>query len=192
MEIKEINSFSGEYRPLSNFWPVKINLNGIIFSTVEHAYQASKTTNISIREEISFLSSPAKAKNFWNETENTHPTHNWKIIRLTIMEKLISQKFSFDNEVMLIRFLTDTKNNKLVEGNDWGDIFWGMVKDEKMIWQGENNLGKILMDHRKRLILLGEKLLDYSKKNLEWPEESINFGLTPNDFFKAKMVFGIK
>lgn len=34
----------------------------------------------------------------------------------------------------------------LIEGNDWGDTFWGMVDGE-----GENNLGKILMRVREEI-----------------------------------------
>lgn len=39
-----------------------------------------------------------------------------------------------------------TRDRMLIEGNDWGDTFWGMVDGE-----GENNLGKILMRVREEI-----------------------------------------
>jgi predicted NAD-dependent protein-ADP-ribosyltransferase YbiA (DUF1768 family) len=33
----------------------------------------------------------------------------------------------------------------LVEGNTWGDKFWGAVKNKDGKWEGKNCLGKILM-----------------------------------------------
>ncbi|WP_308694469.1 NADAR family protein [uncultured Veillonella sp.] len=42
--------------------------------------------------------------------------------------------------------LLATRDRMLIEGNDWGDTFWGMVDGE-----GENNLGKILMRVREEI-----------------------------------------
>ena len=39
-----INSFVGPCRFLSNFYPSEITYEGITYPTVEHAFQASKTT----------------------------------------------------------------------------------------------------------------------------------------------------
>jgi len=40
----------------------------------------------------------------------------------------------------------------LIEGNNWGDEFWGCVWNEKTKrWNGKNNLGKLLMKVRERL-----------------------------------------
>lgn len=38
-----ISEFQGQYRFLSNFWPAVVQLDGIYYPTVEHAYQAAKT-----------------------------------------------------------------------------------------------------------------------------------------------------
>ena len=40
---------------------------------------------------------------------------------------------------------------ELIEGNTWGDTFFGMIKDSQGKWTGENNLGKILMQIRDEL-----------------------------------------
>ena len=41
--ISKIESFHDEYRFLSNFWPVLIDYEGIVYPTSEHAFQAAKT-----------------------------------------------------------------------------------------------------------------------------------------------------
>jgi predicted NAD-dependent protein-ADP-ribosyltransferase YbiA (DUF1768 family) len=38
----KIQGFFGEYRWLSNFWPVKIHFEEKTYPSVEHAYQAAK------------------------------------------------------------------------------------------------------------------------------------------------------
>ena len=38
----DILAFEGEYSWLSNFWPVEVVLDGMVFPSVEHAYQAAK------------------------------------------------------------------------------------------------------------------------------------------------------
>ena len=56
------------------------------------------------------------------------------------MRSLLLQKFS---ALDMRKKLIATCQAPLVEGNHWGDIFWG-VCDGK----GENNLGKLLMETR--------------------------------------------
>lgn len=43
MKDETIKVFSGEYRWLSNFAPVKIQIGKRIFRSVEHAYQSEKS-----------------------------------------------------------------------------------------------------------------------------------------------------
>jgi predicted NAD-dependent protein-ADP-ribosyltransferase YbiA (DUF1768 family) len=52
----------------------------------------------------------------------------------------------FANHPELLKQLLATGDEELVEGNGWGDRFWGKVDDI-----GENNLGKILMGVRREL-----------------------------------------
>ena len=40
-----IDKFSGKYAFLSNFFPAEVVLEGEKYPTVEHAFQAAKTTN---------------------------------------------------------------------------------------------------------------------------------------------------
>lgn len=59
------------------------------------------------------------------------------------MKDLVFQKFK--NEELKIKLL-QTGNEELIEGNTWGDKFWGICNGV-----GENNLGKILMEIRQFL-----------------------------------------
>ena len=43
--LSKIDSFSKEYRFMTNFYPCEIEFDGNIYSSVEHAYCASKTVN---------------------------------------------------------------------------------------------------------------------------------------------------
>ena len=40
-----ISNFSGEFDFLSNFHPARVAFGGIVFPTVEHAFQAAKSNN---------------------------------------------------------------------------------------------------------------------------------------------------
>lgn len=57
-----IDKFEGEYRFLSNFYPQPVIFEGMLFPSVEHAYQAAKTLDWDHRERIRALRSPSMAK----------------------------------------------------------------------------------------------------------------------------------
>jgi ribA/ribD-fused uncharacterized protein len=136
-----IREFRGEYKFLSNFWYSKVYLDGKEYSTVEHAYQASKTLDENERKMIRQLASPAEAKKIGLKVILRE---DWDIIKLIIMEDLIFQKFN--NNIKLKRKLLNTKDAVIEEGNYWGDTYWGICNNE-----GENHLGKILMRVRDKL-----------------------------------------
>ncbi|HDZ27840.1 MAG TPA: NADAR family protein [Candidatus Aminicenantes bacterium] len=136
-----ITSFQGEYRWLSNFWPVKVELEGIIYPTVEHAYQASKTWDALEREGIRRCSTPGKAKRL-GRSVSLSP--DWMEVKLVVMKALVLYKFG--NDRSLKAKLLATGETDLIEGNPWGDTFWGVCDGV-----GENHLGRILMEVRNLL-----------------------------------------
>ncbi|MCK5601399.1 NADAR family protein, partial [Candidatus Pacearchaeota archaeon] len=69
---------------------------------------------------------------------------NWEDVKIDIMANLVRQKFQ--RHEYLKQNLLETGNAKLIEGNGWGDIFWGMYKGV-----GKNMLGKILMQVREEI-----------------------------------------
>ena len=66
---------------------------------------------------------------------------DWEGVKLQVMEDLLVQKFA---HAELKTQLSQTGNALLVEGNYWGDSFWG-VDNRK---GGQNHLGKLLMKIR--------------------------------------------
>jgi len=87
----KIDSFSGDYRFLSNFWPAKVSFEGKIYPSTEHAYQAAKSLDDSVREEIRQLSTAGKAKRY---SKKIALRLDWENVKLGIMEDLVRQKFS--------------------------------------------------------------------------------------------------
>lgn len=137
--MEAVTSFHGEeFGFLSNFYPVEILYEGIAYPSSEHAYVAAKTDDISIKNEIALLSSAGKVKRFGRTFELT--TH-WDIIRLKVMSDILEIKFT--NQELRDK-LGATGSRQLIEGNHWGDTFWGQCP----IGTGKNNLGKLLMEIR--------------------------------------------
>ena len=139
-----IKSFSGEYQFLSNFYPVEVILDGVTYPTVENAYQAAKTLDLEKRKEFIGVS-PGFAKRLGQRLE-LRP--DWSGVKLNIMKQLNEQKYMRPD---LRKKLCDTYPQDIVEGNTWGDTFWG-VCDGK----GSNHLGQILMSVRLQILLSDE------------------------------------
>jgi ribA/ribD-fused uncharacterized protein len=136
-ELAMISSFIGQYRFLSNFWPAVVQLDGMKYPTVEHAYQAAKTLNPTHREMVRTAYSPGAAKRL-GRTVSMRP--DWDRIKLQTMRNLVEQKFQHSE---LREKLLATGDEELEEGNSWGDTFWGVS-----FGHGQNHLGRILMDIR--------------------------------------------
>lgn len=144
-----INSFRKENSFLSNMAKVKISYDNIIYPSVENFYVAMKITKdkiikidkkeITIRKYISTLN-PYESKKFGKKLILRK---DWDNIKLKVMEYALKQKFSnyYYKEKLLF-----TENKQLIEGNWWGDTFWGVCNNK-----GENHLGKLLMQIRKEL-----------------------------------------
>lgn len=135
-----IESFSGEHRWLSNFWPAEVEYEGITFPSVENAYQAAKSEYG--REEFINISA-GQAKRLGR---NSEVREDWEDIKVSVMRDLLSQKFRTGSD--LADKLSLTGNVNIVEGNTWGDTFWGVCDGT-----GDNNLGNLIMDVRKEVQL---------------------------------------
>lgn len=133
-----INKFSGKYKFLSNFFPVKVEFEGSIYPTVEHAYQAAKTFHVTTREEIRNAPTPGAAKLIGKRIQSLR--EDWEQVKQDVMIDLCIQKF---NKEPYRTKLLQTGDARLIEGNTWGDVYWGMCNGI-----GENHLGKILMSIR--------------------------------------------
>lgn len=132
-----VDSFSGEYRWLSNFWPVPVNYDGYVFKTVEHAYQALKCKYYNEFLEVKNCDTPGQAKRL---ARQKIMRDDWEQIKTQVMFHLLQQKFS-NPEMWAL--LVATGNQPIIEGNEWGDTFWGVCRGK-----GENHLGKMIMTIR--------------------------------------------
>lgn len=135
-----INSFKGKNRWLSNFWPCLVQLDGVEYPSTENAYQAAKT--LGSRE--GFVSCTAAQAKKLGRKLSIRP--DWEQHKVNVMYELLVQKFSKQNPE-LREALKATGTEELVEGNTWGDVFWGVCNGV-----GENTLGKLLMKVRERII----------------------------------------
>ena len=133
-----ISLFRDKYFFLSNFYPVEIKLDGIVYPNAEAAFQAQKTLDVEERRKFSMLKNPVQAKRLGRKVKLRD---DWEEVKLDIMTEVVSQKFL--QHPHLIEMLLQTGDEELIEGNKWGDRFWGVCKDK-----GENHLGKILMKIR--------------------------------------------
>lgn len=141
MDEKPIDSFIGEYRFLSNFFPVEITLDVEVYPTLEHAFQAAKTLSSAERAKVRNAKTPGMAKRLGRQV-TLRP--DWETSKLSVMYDLVHQKFS--KNPVLRADLLETGDRPLIEGNYWKDFFWGVCNGK-----GENHLGKILMRVRKEL-----------------------------------------
>lgn len=138
-----IEEFQGEFRWLSNFVPAKIILDGVEFPSVEHAYVSAKCDD-------------AEWKMFCSDSSNTSADikrkgrgiqlkDNWNDIKVNVMRECVTQKF---NQEPYRTLLIETGDEYIQEGNRWGDKFWGVYLKTG---QGENNLGKLIMEIRESI-----------------------------------------
>lgn len=140
--MNKIAGFTGGYRFLSNFYPATVEMGGVFYPTLEHAYQAAKTALPKEREAIRKAATPALAKRL-GKSLTIRP--NWEEKKLEFMLILLRRKFK-NSSTKLGDWLLATGDAYLEETNYWGDTFWGVCRGV-----GENHLGKILMQVREEL-----------------------------------------
>jgi ribA/ribD-fused uncharacterized protein len=134
-----IRGFQGEYRWLSNFWPARVVLDGAVYPTVEHAYQAAKTLSLPGRARIAQATTPGQAKKMGR---GLAVRSDWEAVKEREMLHLLMQKF---REGLLRDKLLATGTQPLIEENYWGDTYWGVCRGV-----GKNRLGVLLMEVRKQ------------------------------------------
>lgn len=133
-----IDDFRGLYRFLSNYHPCIVRLDGVDYPSTEHAYQAAKA--LDSRHRKHFLGPGITCKEARRMGQNVLLRPDWESVKVDVMRDLLRQKFDHPE---LRRKLMETRRERLVEGNWWGDTFWGVCNGV-----GENNLGKLLMEIR--------------------------------------------
>ena len=130
--------FTGKYSFLDNFYDHTIEIDGKTYPTTEHYFQACKAKTEKGHELIRNFKCPSEAK----MTGNMIPLReDWENKKIGVMKKALVEKFK-DPE--LRAGLLATGDEVIIEGNTWGDRYWGKVDGV-----GRNKLGKMLMALRK-------------------------------------------
>ena len=143
----------------SNFFPVPITVtiltpDGSVTETypsVEHAFQAAKTSVADERKEFQnpelYAGTAKKMGRFVTLRKN------WESCKVSTMAALLHIKFQNPN---MRELLLETRPKMLIEGNYWHDNFWGICfcpASSKGCEgaTGINTLGKLLMNLRRSL-----------------------------------------
>lgn len=149
-----------KYAFLSNFYPCSVVDEGIQFSHVEGAFQAAKVDDPEERKRFINVT-PQAAKKMGGARGKYRMNHErlkrWISgegngeeygERVEVMRRLIQEKF---RHPCLRQALLDTGEAQLVERLPrFPDSFWGTKKDGS----GQNMLGRLLMEERKRLSMI--------------------------------------
>lgn len=143
--MNKITLFRNEFFFLSNLYPCTILYNGIRFGSVEHGYMYHKTESTKCKNEILIIENPLDVKKYSKKMARIRK--DWHDVKYYVMDALVYAKFSQNEDLKQALLLTG--DFELIEGNWWGDTYWG-VSDGI----GENNLGKILMNTRSKLSTL--------------------------------------
>jgi len=147
-----IPEFRGEYYFLSNYSTALFQWRGVVFNSGEQAFAYAKTffakdsdLEAQYQRRILAASAPGDAKKLGRQC----PIHvdEWDENKVRLMREIVHAKFS-TSTTNLVGPLLNTGSKMLVEGNDWGDSFWGRCKNAEGQMVGFNTLGVILMEER--------------------------------------------
>lgn len=149
--MDKITSFKGKNEFLSNYYPCMVELDGELYPSVEHAFQAAKVTDPEARKHFKVMNGADTAHYFGKHLNEVKKglviRPDWEDVKIDIMYRLVKDKFTrtepFPSQAKLRQQLLDTGDAYLENGNTYRECFWGTVKGE-----GRNELGKILMKVR--------------------------------------------
>ena len=141
-----IDKFENEYAFLSNFYPSPVQENGVTYPTIEHYFQAQKTTVPFERAAIVNAATPGQAK---REGRRITLRKDWERVKDDVMLQGLRLKFALPE---LAEKLIATGDAELIEGTTWHDNIWGNCSCPQCEdIPGQNKLGKLLMKVREEI-----------------------------------------
>lgn len=129
-----IDSFRGPFRFLSNFYVCDDGW------CLEHVFQSLKADS---EVERAWVMASPDATTAKHRGYKVRMRPDWEERKVDVMRRLLRLKFKRPE---LAEALLATGNVELIEGNNWGDVFWGRCEGA-----GKNWLGVLLMDLRHEL-----------------------------------------
>ncbi|MCY3810284.1 MAG: NADAR family protein [Gammaproteobacteria bacterium] len=160
---ERIDRFRGEHAFLSNFHRAPFRWQGKTWQTAEAPFQASKTRDERMRERIRAASSPGQAKHLGRRADLRC---EWERIKDDVMHSVLQAKFAVPQ---LRDALLATGDAELVEGNTWGDVYWGVCGG-----RGRNQLGRTLMRIRDDIRRRAGPAMD--DQHADWLRERCDLG----------------
>jgi len=137
---KDILNFDNKNFWLNNMFPCGISVGKYNFPSVENAYYAAAFSGnadlVSKFEKVAPLDARKLSEEFYESNRDSY-VKGFSKVKVKAMRKMLGAKFS--QHEYLKEKLISTEGLKLINGNNWGEKFWGVCDEE-----GENTLGLIL------------------------------------------------
>lgn len=137
-----------QYGCFSNFYRAPIKIDGVVWPTTEHFYQAQKATHPELQQAIRFAETPKIAAKMGRGIAPDFFRKDWEEIKYKVM--LYACEAKFRQHPNLKQILLSTGDQEIVEwteGTPLADSVWGNAKDKDGN-PGKNLLGKVLMELR--------------------------------------------
>ncbi len=132
-----------EYGCFSNFSPHPVRLDGKVWPTSEHYFQAQKFEDFRLQESIRRTRSPMIAARMGRDRKKPLRP-DWEAVKVEVMRQAVRAKFTQHEDLRAVLLATDDAT--LVEHTE-NDSTWGDGGDGS----GQNLLGLILMEVRAEL-----------------------------------------
>jgi len=129
--------------PLASYATHAFELDGALWPSVEHYYQAMKFENSPLYDDIRCAVDPAAAAKLASKNKKLI-RKDWNKIKRTIMTRGLY--IMFRNHPDAATQLLASGKNRLVEKSQY-DYYWGCGRDLR----GDNTYGVILMEIREKL-----------------------------------------
>ena len=136
-------SKSDTYRDFSNFANYPIEIDGTLWPTSEHYYQARKFADRDRQERIRQLPKAVAAKRYASKYR-AQVRPDWGAVKDAVMERALRAKFTQHES---LRELLLGSGEETIEENSARDYYWGIGEDGT----GQNKLGLLLMRIRAEL-----------------------------------------
>lgn len=145
--MRETPSFDTKFSFCSNFYACEVDYDGHRYKTAEHAFQAAKAVYEEERAYVAAASTPGEAK--WRG-RRVKIRPDWEEAKDEIMLAIVRSKFT---DPVMRYDLINSRDWILCENNYWHDNYWGNCTCPRCeSIEGENRLGKILMQVREEAI----------------------------------------
>lgn len=132
-----------EYGAFSNFAAYPIEIDGKLWPTTEHYFQAQKFAGTPHEEEIRHEISPMVAAKMGRDRQRPLRS-DWEAVKDDVMRTALAAKFSQHPELRALLLATGTA---VIVEHTKNDSYWGDAGDGS----GQNMLGRMLMELRAAL-----------------------------------------